>query len=165
MKALSWCLLVAILAVLAVNVVVAADSVATHVIKDAKYQYVVHLTNVSDGTGETNVVKVDKSTLTAADGAEPAAIDIEQVEWNIQGFSYVQMLWDHGTADLTALVLNGSGYKDFRNNDGGILGFAGGFALNDPRTNGGTGDLMLFTGDADSGDSYDITVWIRKQPD
>lgn len=136
-----------------------ADAVTTNVISDSDTHYIVHLTNVSDATGESAVVKVDKSGLLATDGAEPNSLDIETVRWNIQGFTSVRILWDHTTDDL-GLVLSGSGYDDFRG-DGAARAFKG---LADPRSSGGTGDILLTTAGAVSGASYDITLRLRKTP-
>ena len=139
-----------------------ADAVTTRTVGETAAQLVVHLTNISDGTGESAVVKVDKSTFFAPDAAEPAALDIESVRWNVQGFTSVRLLWDH-TADDTGLVLSGSGYDDFRGED--MERVPGLCALKDPRSAGGTGDIILTTAGAVSGATYDITLVLRKQSD
>lgn len=136
-----------------------ADTVTSSVVESFN-GLMVHLTGVSDGTGESNVIKVDKSAYLASDGAEPASLDIEQVRWNIQGFTYIKLAWDH-TTDDTALVLSGSGYDDFSGNGGDVTNPKG---LPDPRSAGGTGDLLLTSVGATSGDTYDITLWLRKSP-
>jgi hypothetical protein len=142
-----------------------ADAVTTNVIFQNAYHYIVHLTNISDGTGESNVIKVDKSALTVAqDGAEAAAVDIEQCRWAIQGMNSVRLSWDHNTDDM-ALVLSGSGYDDFRGLDKGAIGITQTSGLKDPRSTGGTGDLLLTTNGQASGSTYDITLWIRKAND
>jgi hypothetical protein len=139
-----------------------ADAVTSNVIANTPTHYVVHLTNIGDGTGESAVVKVDKSTLLASDNAEPASLDIERIRWNIQGFTSVRLLWDHTTDDV-AMVLCGSGYEDFAG-DGYIDGISKTEGLKDPRSTGATGDLLLTTNGGSSGASYDITLWIRKNP-
>jgi len=140
-----------------------ADAVTTNKIIETATHYVVHLTNISDGTGESAVVKVDKSAIeVASDGAEPNSLDIEEVRWAIQGFTSVRILWDHTTDDL-ALVLCGSGYDDFTGK-GRIPGFTGTSGLKDPRSAGGTGDILLTTNGGSSGATYDITLWLRKNP-
>lgn len=138
-----------------------ADAVTKIVVADTPTHHVVHLTNIGDGTGESQVVKVDKSTLVALGGLEPASLDIEQVRWNIQGFTSVRLLWDHSTDDV-ALVLNGSGFDDFRGADGDIPNFQRLGGLPDPRSTGATGDILLTTNGGSSGASYDITLWLRK---
>jgi hypothetical protein len=137
-----------------------ADAVASIVILNSDKHYVIHLTNISDGTGESAVVKVDKSGLLSATKIEPTSLDIDQIRWSIQGFTSVRLLWDHTTDDL-AMVLTGSGFEDFRSRDlaSDLIGTNG---LKDPRSTGGTGDLLLTTNGGISGSSYDITIWLRK---
>ena len=140
-----------------------ADAVTTRTIYEDHKQIVVHLTSVSDGTGESAVVKVDKSAITTAvGGAEPTALDIERVDYAIQTFAKVTILWDH-TTDDTALILAGTGFKDFTGLQNGILcdtvRTAG---LQDPGSSGGAGDILL-TSPATSGGTYDITLWLRKR--
>jgi hypothetical protein len=139
-----------------------ADTVTTKVIEDyaKSAYYTVHLTGISDGTGESNVVKIDKSAIEVAqDNAEPAAIDILAVEWNNQGFSYAKFSWDHDT-DETALVLPGGsgGYRTFQKSKSE-------WYLKDGRGAGGTGDLLLTTVGMASGASYDITLYCAKAND
>lgn len=149
-----------------------ADAVTSNVVKNSATHYIIHLTNISDGTGESGVIKVDKSTLVASDGAEPASLDIDQVRWAVQGFTSVRILWDH-TTDDTALVLTGNGYDTFRNIFGNdiqpVVDFMNGSTdrsegLLDPRSTGGTGDILLTTNGGGSGSTYDITLWLRKNP-
>ena len=139
-----------------------ADAVTTNVILNSRKHYVVHLTNIGDGTGESAVIKVDKSTLLASDAAEPASLDIMQARWNIQGFTSVRILWDHTTDDV-ALVMTGSVYDDFTQliNDTVFRNTPG---LADPRSAGATGDILLTTNGGASGSTYDITLWLFKNP-
>ena len=139
-----------------------ADAVTTQTIFDTKTRIKVHWTNISDGTGELAVKKLDISTLSASDGAAPASLDIESVRWNIQGMTSVRILWDHTTDDV-AVVLFGSGYDDFRNDDQADDSTIP--ALRDPRSSGGDGSILLTTNGQVSGASYDITVTLRKRPD
>lgn len=124
-----------------------ADTVTSNVVQNSKTEYKIHLTCISDGTGESAVVKIDKSTLTNSNGVEPIAINITSIRWAIQGFSYIKLLWDHTTDDV-AMILSGNGYDDF--SDGG--------GLRDPRSTGTTGDLLLTSVGAASGATYDITI-------
>lgn len=140
-----------------------ADAVATHVLAQNSTHIVVHLTNISDGTGESAVVKVDKSTLLASDGAEPASLDIEQVTWNCDGMA-ARILWDHTTDDF-AFALSGSGHIDFRAGDIGAQVVPAPGILADPRSSGGAGDILLTTTGHTAGDTYNIVLVLRKQPD
>ena len=131
-----------------------ADTVTSRVLFSATNarKYCVHLTGISDGTGESNVVKVDRSTLTTPDGTAPSKIKISTIRWNTQGYQYIKLSWDH-TADDTAMVLNGNGYECFD-----AYGH-----LVDPNTSvdavtGAIGDLLLTSVGAASGSSYDITI-------
>ncbi len=124
-----------------------ADTVTSQVVLGGKSTYVVHLTGLSDSTGESNVVKIDKSTLLNTLGVEPVRIIIQSVRWCIQGYSYIKLSWDHGT-DATAMLLNGNGYDSFEE--------AGG--LRDTLVNDSTGDLLLTSVGATSGATYDITL-------
>ena len=137
-----------------------ADTVNARALVDNGRAHVVHLTCKSDGTGETGVVKVDRSAIAAANGgAEAVALDIEAVRWAIQGFTAVTLLWDHTTDDV-AMRLSGNGYEDFVGpSDIRAVPFA---SLPDPRSTGGTGDILLTSEGAASGATYDITLWLRK---
>jgi hypothetical protein len=133
-----------------------ADTVTSSIILGgaASKKYIVHLTGISDGTGETNVIKVDRSALTAINRSAPTRIDIASVRWNIQGYTYIKFSWDH-TVDDTALVLSGNGYDNFETHGG----------LKDPNTSldtvtGAIGDLLLTSAGAVSSGSYDITLEI-----
>lgn len=131
-----------------------ADAVATNTIKGGAYakRMIVHLTNLSDGTGESAVVKVDRSALTLPNGSSPNKINIRAIRWAIQGFTYIKLSWDH-TADDTAFLLSGNGYDCFETYG----------VLSDPNTSvdavtGAIGDLLLTTAGAASGATYDITL-------
>lgn len=124
-----------------------SDTVDTLTLISGSKRIVRRFTNVSDGTGESAVVKFDKSTFTGGTGSAPTKLNIEWVQWNIQGFSSVRLLWD-ATTDDEALVLSGNGYKDFR--EVGLLV--------DPASTGTTGDIMFTTAGAVSGATYDIVI-------
>lgn len=141
-----------------------ADAVISRVLRNDKRIYTVQLLNLSDGTGESNVVKVDKSALLAQDAAEPARLAIAQIRWNIQGFTYIRLSFDHDTDDIVR-YLSGSGYDDYGGMgypnapDAAYVGASG--LLADPATAGGTGDLLLTTVGHSSGDTYDILMTLR----
>jgi hypothetical protein len=116
-----------------------------------------HFTNISDGTEESATKKVDISTLTGPNGLVPSKLAIDEIRCNIQTYGgtaggYVKVAFD-ATTDDTAVVLNGTDYIDFRP--------YGGFV--DPQSTGATGDIMFTTDAFESGDSYDITIHMRKK--
>lgn len=127
-----------------------ADAVTTSVLRNDAYTYAIHLTNISDGTGETNVVKVDKSGLIGPDGTEPTSLSLVSARWSMQGFTYVTVLWDH-TSDVTAMVMSGNGYENFEESDG-----------KKDSGSGGAGDVLLSTVGAAAGSTYDITLVFAK---
>jgi hypothetical protein len=140
-----------------------ADTVRVHTIAETREHIVVHCTNISDGTGESDVVKVDKSAIgVASDGAEAGSLDIERVVWNCDGMQ-VRVEWDHTTDDL-AMVLSGSGEADFMGKPGWVGGLHNAGGLKDPRSTGGTGDILFTTSGHTSGDTYNVTLWLRKNP-
>jgi hypothetical protein len=127
-----------------------ADVVDTITLFTGKDKYAVRLVNISDGTGESAVVKLDKSAIAATLGiTEPAKIIIEELYWNIQGFTSVRLYWDHDTDDELEVLCN-SGYRDYT--------YFGG--LVDPGSAGGTGDVLLTTAGTTSGSTYSIMIVI-----
>jgi len=63
-----------------------ADAVATQTIQDGQKMVVQKFTNVSDGTGESAVVKVDVSALAAnARGDACTGVTIEKIWWQCIG--------------------------------------------------------------------------------
>lgn len=127
-----------------------ADVVDTRTIFLGTRKAAFRFTNVSDGTGESAVVKVDISTFLNSHGVAPTKTVIEQLEWAIQGFTSVRLFWDH-TADDEIAVLSGAGFKDYREYGG----------MTDPASAGGTGDILITTAGAASGATYDITLTLR----
>ena len=127
-----------------------ADTVTTNVVFSGTRHYIVHLTNESDGTGESAVSKIDISTLTGPDGTAPTKTSIMEIDYAVSGFNYITLAWDHTTDDV-AMVLKGNGYVNFEA-DGGLV---------DPASTGGTGDILLTTDGSADGSSYDIRIKIR----
>lgn len=128
-----------------------ADVVNTTVLQSGGRRHIIQITNVSDGTGESGVVKVDRSALVGPDGIEPAKMALEEITWSIQGFSSVRLLWDHTTDDELVVLAAGNGYANYRD-----IG-----CLQDPGSSGGTGDILLTTAGAVNGATYDITMVVR----
>lgn len=127
-----------------------ADTVDSLVLQSNGKHHIVRLTNISDGTGETDVVKVDVSTLTNSQGKVVTRTRIKELWWNIQGFTSVRLEWDATTDDEIA-VLAGSGYLDLHKL-GGLL---------DPASAGATGDILLTTAGAVSGATYTIVLVVE----
>ena len=129
-----------------------ADTVTTQTIADTSgVKFVTKLTNLSDGTGETLVKKVDASELTFM--TEDGNRKISKIWFSVNtanSKSSVEILWD-GTTNSTAMFLNGSGHFDFRPSGDEIPNNAG-----TP-----TGDVLISTNNFASGDNYTIIVEFR----
>ena len=129
-----------------------ADTISTQIITDTSgVKYVVKLTNISDGTGEFLVNKVDASATTfmTEDGNRKIAKIWYSIN-TVDAKSAVELLWA-GATNSTAVVLSGNGYWDLRT--------AGNEILNNATTP--TGDVLLSTRDFTVGDNYTILVEFR----
>lgn len=124
-----------------------ADSVDTIVKHSSGSYHAVRLTNISDGTGESAVIKIDKSTLLDTKGNEPIALDLLEITWSVFGANHVKLLWDH-TTDDEIVMLSGNGYREY-GRDG---------PLKDPRSAGGTGDVLLTTSGMVANGGYTIDL-------
>ena len=129
-----------------------ADTVTTQTISDTSgVKYVVKLTNVSDGSGESLVNKIDASSTTFM--TEDGNRKIAKIWWSVNttnNKSTVELVWA-GATNATALLLSGQGYWDLRT--------AGNEIINNATTP--TGDVLLSTRDFVVGDSYTIIVEFR----
>ena len=129
-----------------------ADTVTTQTIADTSgVKFTVKMTNLSDGTGETLVKKVDASETTFM--TEDGNRKISKVWYTINtanGKSAVELLFD-GTTNATALLLSGNGHIDLRPSGNEIPNNAG-----TP-----TGDVLLSTKNFADGDNYTIIVEFR----
>lgn len=130
-----------------------ADAVTTKTVFESPNRLVVHLTNDSDGTGESGVTKVDKSTHTGPNGLEPTHLAIDKIVYDVSSMK-VALAWDH-TADETIAILQGDGCIDFSR--------GGRHAYLIDSNSGATGDIILTTENQASGDGYDITLHLRKK--
>ena len=129
-----------------------ADTVTTQTIADTSgVKFVAKLTNLSDGSGETLVKKIDASELTFM--SEDGNRTIARVYYSINTSdrkSGVEILWD-GETNATALFLSGQGFMDFRTDGNSIP--------NNATTP--TGDVLLSTKNFANGDNYTIIVEFR----
>ena len=129
-----------------------ADIVSTQVISDTSgVKFVAKLTNLSDGSGETLVKKIDASELTFM--SEDGNRTIARVYYSINTSdrkSGVEIIWG-GATNATALFLSGQGFMDFRTDGNSIP--------NNATTP--TGDVLLSTKNFASGDNYTIIVEFR----
>jgi hypothetical protein len=128
-----------------------ADAVSTTTLVNYPNRLVVKITNLSDGTGESAVVKVDKSTFTNKAGVEPTSLTIESIKGDVVGME-VYLYADH-TTDVPIARLGGLGKVDMDFRSVGGIQTAGA---------GDTGDITLTTNGHAAGDSYDLTISMLK---
>ncbi len=127
-----------------------ADLVATQKIVDGPRNAVIRFTNVSDGTGESAVTKVDVATLSAT----PGSVRIDKIVYSTVGMS-VNILWDATTPVLaTSLPADRSDTLDFCC-DGG---------LPNPKATGWTGNIKFTTVGHTLGDTYTVVLYLVKKP-
>jgi len=129
-----------------------ADAVATQILVDDTRRAILKFTNVSDGTGESGVVKVDVSALSSFQGQPCTSVAINKIDAITAGMG-LNMLWD---ADTDVLILT-LGEADFVTFDfsrfGGLTNNAGA---------GKTGDILFTTVGAASGDRYTVVMEVYK---
>ena len=135
-----------------------ADTVTSQTLVDTDKRAVVKLTNLSDGSGESSVKKVDVSALNShPDGTACSRVTIDQIWYDVGGMR-VSLEWNAST-NVVAMVLGGSaaagnvhGHMDFRS-FGGIKNNAG---------SGIDGDIDLTTNGHTNLDHYTIVLELRK---
>lgn len=131
------------------------DAVTTQIIENGARNLIMKFTNVSDGTGESGVVKVDVSAL----GVSTTSLKIRRIIYNVTGGA-VLIAWD-ATADNDIAYLSGYGDYCLKDTQG----------MFNPATAGNTGDILFTTsgfaaasaGPPVTGDSgYTITLEMIK---
>ena len=136
-----------------------ADAVTSQTIGDepGAKRILVKLTNISDGSGESAVTKVDVSSLANnTTGDACSRVNIEEIYYDIFGMR-VDLLWNASSNVVCKVLgaigaLSSQGYMDFRD-FGGITNNAG---------SGINGDLLLTTTGHTSGDHYTIILKLVK---
>jgi hypothetical protein len=128
-----------------------ADTVSSKVLSNTPRRYVIQIMNLSDGTGETNVVKVDKSTLTGPNGLEPTHFMLDRIQGDTAGMGVTISV--DATTDVVLARLGGVGRVniDYRA-QGGLS----------TKATGDTGDILVSTVGHSSGDSYNLVLHFTK---
>ena len=129
-----------------------ADTVSVQTLTDTTgVKFAVKMTNISDGTGENLVTKVDASNTTFM--TEDGERKISKIFYSINTAnpkSAVELIWD-GETNATAVLLSGQGFWDLR---------ADGNEITNNATTP-TGDVLLSTRNFATGDNYTILVVFR----
>ena len=129
-----------------------ADTVTSQILSDTSgVKFVVKLTNLSDGSGESLVNKVDASSTTFM--SEDGNRKIAKIWYSVNTTNpkaCIELLWA-GASNATAVLLGGQGYWDLRT--------AGNEITNNATTP--TGDVLLSTKNFANGDNYTIIAEFR----
>jgi hypothetical protein len=126
-----------------------ADAVASQTILDGERLFIAKFTNISDGTGETGVIKIDVSTLRPnASGNACNGVKLNKIFATTHGME-VRILWDATTDVFAWMIPQNSNYLMDLSSFGGIPNNAGA---------GVTGDVLFTTADASAGDMYSIVL-------
>ena len=130
-----------------------ADAVTTQTIIDGERNCIMKFTNVSDGSGESAVAKVDVSALAANSiGVACSEVRVLRVSHAVVGMS-VQLFFN-ATTNVIAMELaeSSNGHMDFKS-FGGMPNNAG---------SGKNGDILFTTKGHSSGDTYSIVLEMVK---
>lgn len=129
-----------------------ADAVTSQIIFQGDKTLVMKFTNISDGTGESGVIKVNVASLASYQGQPCVAVQIDKIYAMTFGME-VKMYWAATSPELImtipANIMNTQNYDEF----GGIDNNAGA---------GKTGNITFTTADASNGDMYTIILVMRK---
>ena len=130
-----------------------ADAVTSQTIQDGERNLVMKFTNVSDGTGESAVAKVDVSALASnSAGIACSEVRVMRISHAIVGMSVQLFLNATSNVLLMELAESSNGHMDFTD-FGGLPNNAG---------SGKTGDILFTTKGHSSGDTYSIVLEMIK---
>jgi len=130
-----------------------ADAVASQTLFDGERVAIMKFTNISDGTGENKVLKVDVSALTpSAAGGACDGVTITKIHASTHGLE-VLMYWDATTDVLIQTIPQNTTYTLDYEKFGGLTNNAGA---------GKNGDILFSTSDASAGDEYTIVLEMVK---
>ena len=130
-----------------------ADAVTSQTLFDGDKHVVMKFTNISDGTGESAVKKVDVSALNAdINGNTCTSVAIEKIWWQCIGMKVRMFFYATSDAFIIELGENQSGHHDY-SEFGGLKNNAG---------SGKTGDIDFTTVGHSSADTYTIILKMRK---
>lgn len=130
-----------------------ADTVTSQTIQDGERVAVLKFTNVSDGTGESAVKKVDVSALTTNSAGESCtSVSIARIYWACVGMR-VNIEFDASTNVLAIPLPADSTGDEYYDLFSGIPNNAG---------SGKTGDIDFTTVGHSDGDAYSIILVLNK---
>ena len=129
-----------------------ADAVTSQTLVDNDRIAVMKFTNISDGSGESAVAKVDVSALNSHSRSSTACSRVHVLRiWYMTIGMQVQLFWN-ATTNVILGEFEGDGVKDFRS-FGGIKNNAG---------SGIDGDILFTTRGHSNLDTYTIVIELQK---
>jgi hypothetical protein len=130
-----------------------ADAVTSQTLLDGERLAIMKFTNISDGTGETAVTKVNVANLTASNSGRPCTgVTVTKITSVCHGLE-VRMYWDATTDVPFFLSTINTNYENDFSQIGGITNNAG---------TGKNGNIVFSTADASSGDTYTVVLEMVK---
>jgi len=130
-----------------------ADAVASQTLMDGERVAIMKFTNTSDGTGETNVVKVNPASLTpSGSGGACDRVTITKVTGLTHGME-VQLKWKATTPVVIETIPQNNSYTQDYSKIGGLTNNAG---------TGVDGAITFTTLDASAGDTYTVVLEMVK---
>ena len=136
-----------------------ADAVTSQTILDSGGRdLVMKFTNISDGTGESAVAKIDVSALTssAITGQSCNRVVLQRIWFSNVGQGW-SLYWNATTnVFICQAPKDWTDTWDFTDNSQTLPG------IPNNAGSGINGDLLLTTNDESSGDTYSIVIWATK---
>ncbi len=130
-----------------------ADAVGSQTLFDGERKAIMKFTNTSDGTGETNVVKVNPATLSSSNaGGVCDRVTITKITALTHGME-VQLKWKASTPVIIETIPQNNAYQQDFENIGGLTNNAG---------TGVDGAITFTTLDASAGDTYTVVLEMVK---
>lgn len=126
-----------------------ADAVSSQTLLDGERLFIAKFTNISDGTGETAVIKITASTLNPnLFGQACNGVKINKIWVTTHGME-VRILFDATTDTFAWMVPQNTNYLMDFSSFGGLPSNAGA---------GVNGNVLFTTADASAGDMYTIVL-------
>ena len=130
-----------------------ADAVTSQTLIDGERMAIMKFTNISDGTGETAVTKVNVSTLAkSGSGQACTGVIVNKITSVCHGME-VRMLWDATTDVPFFLSTVNTNYENDFSSIGGITNNSG---------TGKNGNIVFSTSDQTAGDTYTVVLEMVK---
>lgn len=138
-----------------------ADAVTTQILENGSRRIVVAFTNLSDGTGESGVKKVDASAsgpygVTVQGQISYPGVHLKVVDvWYDIGSMKLEMLWE-ASSNVPFLILSGQNRWHILDQRGGSQGII------NPNGAGATGSILFTTIGAALNSSYTVILEMTK---